>query len=119
MVEVNQIKIETKLNKSGNTRGMSPNSRANLRNDASPGRPHKADCLLDCIKEELAKLSPNGISTNEQLVAAALVSKATRGDTKATELMLSYLHARPSQGIDLGSKTDNPLRILYELVDGG
>ena len=93
-------------------RKISEKSLANLRpfkkgeNGGSHGRPRKEDCLLSCIKEELTKLSPDGVSTNEQMIASVLVAMAARGNIKAVELMMSYLHARPSQGLDLSVKAD-------------
>uniref|UniRef100_A0A6M3K435 DUF5681 domain-containing protein n=1 Tax=viral metagenome TaxID=1070528 RepID=A0A6M3K435_9ZZZZ len=74
------------------------------------GRKKKEDCLLSCIKEELTKAAPNG-ETKEQLIAGVLVDMASRGNVKAIELLLSYLHAKPSQGIDLTSQA--PLRIEF------
>ncbi len=106
--------IKNELNRNGNKRGMNPNSRKNLRNDASPGRPHKADCLLDCIKDELSKVSLNGIDTNEQIIAGVLVSMATKGNVRAVELMMSYLHARPTQGIDINKDEGFVLRVIRE-----
>ena len=116
---MNQIKSEIKLNKSGNTRGMHPNSRKNLRNDANPnGRPHKEDCLLSCIKDELTKTAPNG-RTNEQLIGAVLVGMATRGNIKAIELMMSYLHAKPSAGLELSTKGGKPIgSFIFQMADG-
>ncbi len=103
---------EIKLNKLGNRRGMHPNSRQNLRCDANlHGRPKKADCLLSCIKEELEKVAVNG-QTNEQLIASVLVGMATRGNIKAVELMMSYLHAKPSQSFDLANRGDKPFFII-------
>jgi len=116
---MNQDKSEKNLNKSGNRRGMNVNSRKNLRNDANPnGRPKKADCLLDCIKEELGKVAING-QTNEQLIAAMLVSTATKGNIKATELMMSYLHAKPSQGIKIGEDSENPIKSFVFVMPSG
>ena len=57
--------------------------------------PKKADCLLSCIKEELAKKSLNGISTKEQMIAAALVGMAEKGNLKAIELVLEYTAVKP------------------------
>ena len=88
-------------------RQMNPNSLANLRpikkgEVRNPkGMPKKVDCLLSCIKEELGKPSLAQGLTNEQLIASMLVAQATKGNIKAVELMMAYLHAKPSQGIDL------------------
>ncbi len=102
---MNQEKLGIKLNKRGNKRGMHPNSRKNLRNDANlDGRPKAEDCLLSCIKEELSKTSLNGKETNEQLIAAVLVQAGTRGSFKAIELMLAYLHAKPTASVDVTTK---------------
>ena len=99
---------------------MHPNSLKNLR-PAKPGEVRnpkgslkKADCLLDCIKEELSKLSLNGIDTNEQIIAGVLVGMATKGNVRAVELMMSYLHARPAQGIDLNKDEGFVLRVIRE-----
>ena len=102
---------KTTTNQTRFRRGMNPNSLKNLHpfekgNHASPGPKKKADCLLACIKEELGKVSLNG-QTNEQLIASVLVATAARGNIKAVELMLSYLHSKPT--FVVGSDPDKPL----------
>ncbi len=66
------------------------------------GRKPKADCLLSCIKDELGKNSING-QTKEQMIAAALVQMAERGNIKAIELVLEYTTAKPKTeaGVEL------------------
>ena len=112
-------------NKMGYKRGTHPNSMKNLAAHQfkkgevhSPGRPKKADCLLDCIKEELGKVAING-QTNEQLIATALVNSAAQGNIKATELMMSYLHAKPSQGIKIGEDSENPIKSFVFVMPSG
>ncbi len=104
-------------------RGMNPNSRAALRpfqpGDHSvprPGRPRQADCLIGCIKEELAALSPNGKSTNEQLIASVLVAKATGGDMRAIELLASYTTPKPAQGINIGDAEGKVIKSTFNLI---
>jgi len=97
-------------NKNRYKRGMNPNSLRNLHPFKKgepryrPGRPCKADCLLDCIKDELGKKSLNGVTTKEQMIASALVSMAEKGNLKAIEILMSYTTAKPVAGIDLTSK---------------
>ncbi len=59
------------------------------------GRKRKEDCLLSCIKEELSKKSINGKSTKEQMIAAALVQMAEKGNIKAIELVMEYTCVKP------------------------
>ncbi len=99
---------------------MNPNSLANLR-PAKPGEirnpkgaPRKADCLLACIKEELAKSSLSTGQTNEQLIAVMLVTQATKGNLKAVELLMSYTVSKPAQGIDLNAKGKLELSIKWD-----
>ncbi len=96
--------------KSLKKRRMHPNSLANLKlarpfqpgNNANPnGRPHQADCLISCIKDELAAMSPNGKSTNEQLIASVLVAKGTGGDMRAIELLAAYTTPKPTASMAL------------------
>ena len=83
------------------------------------GPPRHADCLLDCIKEELGKISLNGINTNEQLIAAVLVGGASRGNMNATRLLMEYLHAKPTSSMELSSKEGKPLQsFVFQMPDG-
>ncbi len=99
-------------------KGMNPNSLKNLRPIAKgvsgnpKGRPKKPDCLLDCIKEELSKpCRLNSSLTNEQMIASMLVAQATKGNIKAIELMMSYLHVKPVQRIGIEGAEGKPLLI--------
>ncbi len=99
---------------------LHPNSLANLTpiqkgQVLNPkGGPKKEDSLLMCIEEELAKLSLNGKLTRAQMVAMALVDKAEMGDTRAAELFMSYLHARPTTQVGISGETT--LRVIYDGV---
>ncbi len=68
------------------------------------GAKHKADCLLSCIKESLEKLSLNGKTTREQNIGEALVLQAETGDMRAIEILMAYLHAKPTSSVDVTSK---------------
>ncbi len=101
-------------------RKMHPNSLANLhpvqkgeiRNPKGPGK--KIDCLIDCIKAELAKPSLAPGLTNEQLIAAMLVSQATKGNLKAAELIMSYTTAKPTASVDLNAKGSLELLVRWD-----
>ncbi len=101
-------------------RQMNPNSLKNLRpiqkgQVLNPrGPPKKVDCLLECIKGELVKTSINSKLTNEQLIASMLVAQATRGNIKAIELMMSYLHAKLAQGLDLNAQGKLELVVKWD-----
>ena len=91
-------------------RGNNPNSIKNLKPQRAGepshnprGRPKKADCLLECINSELAKPSINPLLTNEQLIASMLVAQATKGNLKATELLMSYTIRKPTASVDVTS----------------
>ena len=99
------------MEKTRDNRGKNPNSLKNLKPQKAgepshnpKGRPHKADCLLECIKEELSKVSLSPGLTNEQLTAAVLVKMGTQGNLKAIELEMAYLHAKPNTKIDVNTK---------------
>ncbi len=84
------------------TRRIHENSLKNLRpqkrgepSHNPRGRPRKPDCLVSCIKSELGKLSVNGVQTNEELIAVALVQMAAKGNLKAIELTLEYTATKP------------------------
>jgi len=92
------------------TRKIHENSLRNLRPQKAgepshnpKGRPHKADCLLECINNELAKASINPALTNEQLIASMLVAQAIKGNLKAAELIMSYTIRKPTAGVDVTS----------------
>lgn len=64
------------------------------------GRPKKADCLIGCIKEELASRPfPTSTLTNEQIIANVIVKAASNGNMKAIDLMMSYTTPKPNQGV--------------------
>ncbi len=94
-------------------RGVNANSLKNLRpfqkgNHASPGRPKKGDCLLSCIKSELAKRPFKGSpTTNDELIASCLVSQASLGNLKAIELLMSYTTVKPTQSVDVTTKGES------------
>jgi len=78
------------------------------------GAKKKADCLLSCIRAELAKKSANGVSTKEEMIAAALVQMAEKGNLKAIELVLEYTTVKPTQGLELTGIGGKPLEILVK-----
>ncbi len=82
------------------------------------GRKHKEDCLLSCIKEELAKPSLAQGLTNEQLIASMLVAQATKGNLKATELLMAYTTAKPTASVDVTSKGTPITSFAFVLPDG-
>lgn len=77
------------------------------------GRPPKSKCLADCLDAELKELSPNGVQTNEQLIASRLVGMAARGTKWAVELLFQYKLSKPIQGLDL---TSNGERLQYNII---
>ncbi len=102
-------------------RGNNPNSRANLRpfpvgNHANPhGRPAKADCLVSCIKAEMAKVDKATGLTGEQKIAIALMAKAEAGDLLAIRLALEYTVAKPTQAIDATLSGDMSFTFLSKV----
>ncbi len=78
----------------------------NHANDA--GRPKQADCLISCIKEELAAQHEGTNLTNEQMIAKMLVAQATKGNLKAAEMLMTFTTPKPDQGVKLSS----PLELL-------
>ncbi len=94
--------------------GMHPHSLANLQHGKSPGRPKKPNCLLDCLREELQKRNPETGLTNEQTIAGVLIGKAAGGNIKAIELMMSYLHAKPAQAVDLNPNGPLTIKVVYD-----
>ena len=74
------------------------------------GRPRKTNCLLSCIKEELVKTSISG-RTNEEMIAAALVDLAVRGNLKAIEMSLAYTSGKPAQAVNLAGNEGGPIQI--------
>ena len=98
------VKTKTRTISENSLKNLRPAQKGEVRNPL--GRPLKEDCLLSCIKEELLHTAPGSPATNEQLIAFVLVKKATEGDIHAIDLMMSYLHSKPSQGIDVNAKVD-------------
>lgn len=105
-------------------RRINERSLANLRpfkkgeNGNSPGRPKSADCLISCIKTELARMSNDGIYTNEQRIAMALTHKAVLGDTKAIELLMAYTTPKPTASVDVTTGGEKIRTFSFVLPDG-
>ncbi len=78
------------------------------------GRKPKADCLISCIKEELAKKEANSSLTREQMIASALIDKAVAGDLMAIRLALEYTVGKPAQAIKLDEGSLVTLKVVYE-----
>lgn len=103
------------------TRKIHENSLKNLRPQKAgepshnpKGRPHKGDCLLDCIRAELTKASINPALTNEQLIASMLVAQATKGNLKAAEIIMSYTTAKPTASVDVNAKGSLELLVRWD-----
>ena len=74
------------------------------------GRPTKGDCLVSCLKEELASLVAKGSPlTKEQMIAKALVDKAMLGDIMAIRLAFEYTAGKPMQAVELTGKDGGPI----------
>ncbi len=82
------------------------------------GRKPKADCLVSCIKDELAKKAEGSSYTNEQMIAFALVNKAKAGDPVAIRLTLEYVVGRPVQPVNLGNPDGSPLNVSFTIGQG-
>ena len=96
--------VETKLEKQPNSNlrrgGWKPGQSGN-----PAGRKRKEDCLLSCIKSELAaKSALQPKLTNEQLIAGILVDKATTGNMDAIKLLMEYTAIKPAQAVNLGGQ---------------
>lgn len=103
------------------TRKIHENSLRNLRPQKAgepshnpKGRPHKGDCLLECIIAELAKPSLASGLTNEQLIASMLVAQATKGNLKAAEIIMSYTMRKPTSSVDVNAKGEVTIKVVYE-----
>jgi len=83
-------------------KNLIPAKKGEVRNPR--GRKKNADCLLACIKTELANKSLNGVTTKEQMIASVLVGMAEKGSLKAIEILMTYTAVKPTQGVDLTSK---------------
>ena len=71
------------------------------------GRPTKGDCLVSCLKEELASLVAKGSPlTKEQMIAKALVDKAMLGDIMAIRLAFEYTAGKPTQAIEMSGSVN-------------
>jgi hypothetical protein len=75
------------------------------------GRKKKADCLVSCIKDELAQFVAEGSKvTKEQMIATILVGKAIAGDLNAIKLTLEYTAGKPAQAVNLGDANGEPMK---------
>ncbi len=79
------------------------------------GRKKKADCLLSCIKVELDAIPAGSTLTNEQMIAASLISQARQGNLKAVELLMEYTAIKPR--IEIAGAEGGPLSVVvrYEV----
>lgn len=111
-METNELNEKIRLNRERSNANLIPAKKGEVRNPN--GRPKQEDTLLSCIKDELDKVTPNGIQTNKQLIGSVLVDMATKGNIKAVELMMSYIHAKPAQGIDLNKDSGLVIRVIRD-----
>mgnify|MGYP001560620553 CR=1 FL=1 len=65
------------------------------------GRPLKKNTLISCIQAELDKISPNGVSTNAEIIAGILVNKAMRGDSRSIDILAEYTCVKPKMILDV------------------
>jgi len=73
-------------------------------NHANPaGRPKQADCLIACIKDELAAKHEGTGLTNEQMIARMLVAQASKGNLKAAEMLMAYTTSKPQASVAIST----------------
>jgi uncharacterized protein DUF5681 len=71
------------------------------------GRPHKT-ALTDAIREQLAQVDAKDKAgrTNAEVVAAALIAKAKRGDVRAASEIADRVEGKPSQSLNLQGRME-------------
>jgi hypothetical protein len=105
---------EKRRNKSGDFRGMNPNSTKNLIPRINPnGRPPKPVCLTSWLKEyaELniaAKIDPKNL-TYAQTSALMAWRKAAQGDIGAYSFITDRIEGKAMQAVELTGKDGAPL----------
>ena len=87
------------LTKQRRLANLKPAKKGEVRNPH--GRPRNGDCLTSLLKAYLKKTSPNGKTTNKELIAQALIDAATRGNLKAIEMVLNYTDGKPRESVDV------------------
>jgi hypothetical protein len=116
-------KVNSMDNITNNKRGFNEKSLGNLKpikkgEVRNPGgRPRKFDCLLTCIKAELAaKCALQPKLTKEQLIAGIVVDMACRGNENMIKLLFEYTVIKPAQAINMGGAEGGPviLKVVYE-----
>lgn len=77
------------------------------------GRKKKADCLISCIKDELARIESAGSPlTREQMIAGCLVDKAVAGNLEAIKILLDYTAIKPAQAVNLGMGDSGKIELI-------
>lgn len=71
------------------------------------GRPHKT-ALTDAIRDQLAQVAEKdkGGRTNAEVIAAALIARAKRGDVRAGSEIADRSEGRPSQSLNLQGRME-------------
>ncbi len=75
------------------------------------GRPHKEDCLVECIKDEFQKPSvKNSTLSKARLMAMSLTDMCAVGNLKAMEIALSWVAPKPTATTKIIGDPDNPIQ---------
>jgi Family of unknown function (DUF5681) len=71
------------------------------------GRPHKT-ALTDAIRDQLAQVAEKDKAgrTNAEVIAAALIARAKRGDVRAASEIADRAEGRPSQSLNLQGRME-------------
>lgn len=116
-----QTKNETKLNRNGNRRGMHPNSQNNIKNNKNhPGRPKKEHSITNLIREMLDQeaqyIAPGALPTDKtwrQLIARAILRKASDGDVSMIRELLDRLEGKVVQPV--GGENGEPIKVEHDI----
>ena len=77
------------------------------------GRKPKIDCLLSCVKAELAaKCAEKPGLTREQVIAGLIVDKALAGNETMIKLLFEYTVIKPAQAVNLGAGESGPVELI-------
>ena len=134
----------TPTNRKGDSRGMNPTSRSNLKmfQPGQSGNPKgypkgkrnastlarlAFDKLSLAVLEKVNKdrsakkltlltLEESGVDAELDMWVAQC-EKARKGDTRAFEIVNAYLHGKPTQNLNVGGQADNPVEHKHKLAE--
>ena len=82
------------------------------------GRPKKLPELTDLVNELFGSENGEVSKASIREVLEQQFKKASKGDSRAAEIVLNYAYGKPKQAVELAGKDGGPIQHTYKLPDG-